>query len=144
MGRGSSKAGVSGGGALKSASNPNTKVPTSQAEEGIYNISKTMAFPSTASVVKRVPQLKELDQALKDAPEGTTISFNLGQRIGETWVYEKTGKSKWTASIVSGNTVRNGGSYSGIKLLQSVSDKKYNSLSEGMTSKELEIYKKKK
>ena len=111
-----------------------------------------MAFPSTPSVVKQVPELKALDEAMKKAPIGSQVGFNVAYRgikdiEHEKWVYEKTGSSSWKVTIIKEDgTTREGGSYRGIKALQSMSDKKYNATynGEGITKKEADILKKRK
>ena len=151
MGRGSSKAG-GGSGGVAVASGKDTTSATSiikptEAEQAIYDTDRTMAFPSSASVVKRVPALKSLDTAMKNAPEGTVVAFK-DARINQKVVYEKIGSTSWRKSTIQDDgNVRVNGTFKGIKALQSVSDVKYYTSywdGIGLTAKEAELIKKKK
>lgn len=155
MGRGSSKAGggMTGGGSSSrgtSIKSENDKIEPSKAEKAIYDIDSTTAFPSSATVVKHSEPLRQLDTALKEAPVGTTVAFNTAYRGAkgiehEKWVYEKTSSTAWKSTVIKDGNARDNGSYRGIKLLQSMSDKKYNAFGDtGLTAAEQALLKKKK
>ena len=127
------------------------KVQPTKAEQLIYDLPRTMAFPSSKTIVKNVPDLQKLDDALKSAPIGTTVAFSIAyggyaNTKHEKWVYEKTSDTSWKSTILrEDGTVRPNGSYRGIKALQSISDKKWSSYGdEGLTKAENNLLRKKR
>ena len=132
MGRGSSKAGGGGGGkAQAQAQRPatpseafNDGTEQRNAAQALYDIPRTMAFPSNDTIVKHTPSLSQMKQEMADAPVGTTVASNFN---GVYRVMEKTGTKQWTMQdykIASDGTVSKyggGGKYQGLKAMQMMS-----------------------
>lgn len=105
----------------------NSDRATQASAQALYDNDRTMAFPSTASVVKRVPPLAQMEKSMKEAPVGTTVAgrFRRGNGEEEIRVMRKTSDTTWETTDLTPDSAGNGmygryrpAKYKGIKALQ--------------------------
>ena len=151
MGRGASKASSGAKNAsISIRSSESSSMMNNDFANSIYDIPKTMAFPSSASVIKNVPSLRAMKENLDNAKEGAVVSFYLGNTgMEDTVVYEKVGAKSWSVTRLknnNGNIEQYDGTSKlmGSDLLKSFADKHYRSFdSKAQFTKEYEdAYKK--
>lgn len=109
MGRGASKIGdtsKTGAKAKKAEVNVNTGKAQQTAAQKLYDNPKTMAFPSSDAVIKRVLALQSMKENMASAPVGTTVMGNFGNRgAGKTVrMFEKTSETTWSATDITKNS----------------------------------------
>lgn len=119
--------------------------------DSMYDIPKTMAFPSNDRIINTVPELKAMKDNLNNAQIGDKVAFYTGDRYADATVFEKVGEKTWLMTDLNktddGVTTFSSGKYQGKKLLQLFSDrhfKAWTSTKDKFGSEYEEAYKKSK
>lgn len=73
-----------------------SKITHNPFADKIYNINMTLAFPSSMSIVEKVPELKAMKKAADEAKVGESVAFHvLYKNAEDTIVFEKVSVRMW-------------------------------------------------